>query len=810
MRWLLAATILGFALVGCGDNRLPAAPDVLEAGPVRIDTQTMTLSVAGSPALEMAQFLAIGTTDELEPAHYYDPRGDDLVTLEPIAKARGLDGEWVVLEGGARMKLDACPVGECAILDVDASEVENAAQLQIALPRGADEPLYGTGDSPARANVAGTVREMSLRIDLASDSSLNETHVPVPLVMWPRRGAAMFIADDRPGAIDLGAADPTRVTATFTLPARGAFRIYLYTAQTPLDLVRQYVSLTTKPAVPPRWAFAPQQWRNVHDATSELLDDAQQMRTRDIPGSVMWIDNPWQTAYNSFVIDETRFDHIDDAIATLTAQGYKVVFWSTPYVGKEDELAADRAEGISKDYFITNDAGAAFDWPWQNGPGMLVDFTREGATEWWRERIQRVIARGAAGFKLDFGEEVVPDIGGNIVEFRLAAGDNSSHHNRYAEGYHDAYLGAFPPGEGFLITRAGAWGEQHTNTSIWPGDLDSDFGEHGVIKDGKVAIGGLPSAIARGLGLSVSGYPFYGSDIGGFKDRPTTETLLRWAQYAALGTIMQLGGGGPSHNPWDTTQFDPSAVAIYKRYADLHMQLNPLLWTLALQAGTDGTPVTRPARFVYDCNCDDAMFLLGDNILVAPVITPGATQREVTLPPGMWVERGSGVVLAGGTTVSIPAPLGELPLFFQAGSLVPMFALYADTLLPATAPGVTSYADPAYGSELRLVFTPGTTTALLTLHDGTNATANGASAALTGGSEYHVFTLDIDARAQTGNTLASPSGVTVNSANVPIVGTELELHACAAPGCWLYDSIAKRIQIRVFAPQGQTRAISVH
>jgi alpha-D-xyloside xylohydrolase len=797
---------------GCGDDRLPSAPEVLEAGPVHIDTKTMTLSLAGTPALEMAQFLSIGTVDDgdVDPSHYYDPRGDELVTLVPVAKAQGLDGEWVVLEGGARMKLSPCPVGECAMLDIDASTVDNATQVQLALPRGADEPLYGTGDSPARANVAGTVREMSLRIDLASASSLNETHVPVPLVMWPRRNAAMFVADDRPGAIDLGAADPTRVTATFTLPVRGAFRIYLYTASTPIDLVRQYVALTTKPAVPPRWAFAPQQWRNVHDSTSELLDDAQQMRTRAIPGSVMWIDNPWQTAYNSFVIDEQRFDQIDAAITTLTAQGYKVVFWSTPYVGKEPELAADRAEGVSKDYFITNDSGAAFDWPWQNGPGMLVDFTRDGAATWWRERIQRVIARGAAGFKLDFGEEVVPDIGGNIVEFDLAAGDNSSHHNRYAEGYHDAYLGAFPPGEAFLITRAGAWGEQHVNTAIWPGDLDSDFGEHGVIKDGKASIGGLPSAISRGLGLSVSGYPFYGSDIGGFKDRPTTETLLRWAEYAALGTIMQLGGGGPSHNPWDTAQFDANAATIYKRYADLHMQLGPLLWTLALQAGIDGTPVTRPARFVYDCACDDAMFLLGDNILVAPVVKAGATSREVTLPPGTWVDRASGAVHAGGSTITVPAPLDELPLFFQAGSIVPMFALYADTMLPATAAGVTSYADPAMGSELRLVFSPGTTTALTTLHDGTNATANGANAAITGGSEYHVFTLDIDARVQTDAALASPASVTVNSATVPVAASEVALRTCASPGCWFFDAAAKRLQVRVFAPEGQTRAISIH
>ena len=138
-----------------------------------------------------------------------------------------------------------------------------------------------------------------------------------------------------------------------------------------------------------------------------------------------------------------------------------------------------------------------------------------------------------------------------------------------------------------------------------------------------------------------------------------------------------------------------------------------------------------------------------------------------------------------------------------------MFALYADTLIPTTAPGVTSYYDRALGSELRLVFTPGATTALASLHDGTNATANGGSASITGGSEYHIFTLDIDARAQTGNALAAPANVTVNSASVPLVASEPALQSCAAPGCWFFDAAAKRLQVRVFAPEGQTRAISI-
>ena len=280
---------------------------MLSAGPVTLDTATLTLSLAGAPALTQDHFLSIGTTDSVDPSHYYDPRGDDLVEMTRIEKATGLDGEWLVLAGGTRLQLTECAVANCAILEIDASKHEQAVQLRIALPADPAEPLYGTGDAADRANVAGAVREMSLRVDTSSASSLNETHVPVPLVLWPRRGAALFIADDRPGALDLGKTSPGTVTSTFNLPARGTYRIYLYTASAPLDLVRTYVALTTKPAVPPRWAFTPQLWRNAWQSGAEMRGDANELRTRKIPGSVMWIDNPWQTAYNTHIVDEARF-----------------------------------------------------------------------------------------------------------------------------------------------------------------------------------------------------------------------------------------------------------------------------------------------------------------------------------------------------------------------------------------------------------------------------------------------------------------------------------------------------------------------
>jgi alpha-D-xyloside xylohydrolase len=789
------------ALAACGGDDggddEPEVPATVTVGPVTLTTDPLAVSIAGY--LDLVGYVQVGTVTLVDPAHYYDPRDLAEYTWQRPERAVAVDGDWLVLDTGARIRLVAetdPAVVDSAVLEVDSGAVERAVVVQLALASPPGEPIFGFGSTPAGVNAAGQVREAQFRVDFDSESGLNEQHVPVPLALWPRLGAGMFVEDRRSGAFDLGATDPGLVTATFNLPARGPYRMHLFTADPaePLDLVRRYVALTAKPAVPPRWAFAPMQWRNEHASSDEVLEDAQQMRALGIPDTTIWIDNPWQTGYNTFVFDEERFEDPAGLIAELTALGYKVLLWSTPYVNTTGATAADYSAGLAQDFFVTDDGGGTIVFPWAEGPSGLVDFTRPGATEWWRERIQRVTDLGIDGFKLDYGEDIVPDLAGTLAPFGLAAGDAQDLHGAYQRYYHDAYYGALPPGDGFLLTRAGAWGDQDRNTAIWPGDLDNDFSRHGPDEggeDGKLNVGGLPAAVACGLSLSVSGYPFFGSDIGGFRNgTPETEALIRWTQYAALGTIMQLGGAGPSHNPWDTSLYDPPALDVYREYARLHMDLNPYLWTLALAAGVDGTPVTRPAAFMDDCACDDAMFLVGDAILVAPVIEAGATTREVVLPSGRWFDWWTGEPMSGDgrSTRTVAAPLERMPMWQRADRIVPMFARAADTLAPATAPGVTSYADPAYGRELLLrIVADGT--AEVVLHDGGvgRMTAFGdlgvpAHFVYTPGTDYDIVTFDYHHPGGAGDPM-----ITLGATPLPSVADASALAACGAPGCYLAE-----------------------
>jgi hypothetical protein len=381
------AIVAALALTAaCSDDgpELAPPPATVTAGPLTITTAPLTLAVAAprGGAYTQGAFVEVATVPTVDATRYYDPVADgaDPLTWRAATRATGITADgWLVLDNGARLRVAAEAGAADAALELDASAVDGAVLARVVLPMTAGEPLFGFGETFASADASGQVRELQFRPDARYESGINEAHVPVPLALWPGRGVGWFIRDRRVGAFDLGATRPGEVLATFGLPERGPLRFELFTAAEPLDLVRAYVAATARPALPPRWAFAPQQWRNEHRSTAELLDDARQMRALGIPGSTMWIDNPWQTGYNTFVVDETRFAGIDAALAELAALGYRVLVWSTPYLLPSGATADDYRTAAAAGLFVTDARGQPMSFPWNAGPVGMIDFTNPAA-----------------------------------------------------------------------------------------------------------------------------------------------------------------------------------------------------------------------------------------------------------------------------------------------------------------------------------------------------------------------------------------------------------------------------------------------
>jgi alpha-glucosidase len=212
-----------------------------------------------------------------------------------------------------------------------------------------------------------------------------------------------------------------------------------------------------------------------------------------------------------------------------------------------------------------------------------------------------------------------------------------------------------------VLTRAGYAGVQRYS-AVWTGDNTASW-EH------------LQISIPMLTGLSISGVPFVGADVGGFVGAPDAELYTRWLQAAALTPFLR------THSAWDTPPREPWSFGedytrINRASIELRYRLLPYLYTLFREAEASGAPPLRPLWFDHPGDSKAAIiddeYELGDALLVAPVVAPGARKRDVYFPADAdWIDWYEGVRYAGGSTVSIAAPLDRLPLFVRAGAIVP-------------------------------------------------------------------------------------------------------------------------------------------
>jgi alpha-D-xyloside xylohydrolase len=291
--------------------------------------------------------------------------------------------------------------------------------------------------------------------------------------------------------------------------------------------------------------------------------------------------------------------------------------------------------------------------------------------------------------------------------------------------------------------------------------------------------------------------------------------MARWSEFAAFSTVMELGGGGVSHNVWDFTvsNFDQELLDIYAKYARLHMTLFPYLYSYVAQNSKDGTPIVRAPGMQYP---DDAALaaapyelFFGEDLLVAPVVEAGAQSRQVTLPAGSWVNYWTHEIVTGPATVSVAAPLDTLPLFVRAGAILPELAPDVDTLAPATDPSVVTAEMRA--DQMSIEVFPGDHQTSFELYDGTTFISSKP------GEPGWEFIMDASPVPRTYSvavlwTLVRPEppvsvfgDPTFESSKF---ATQAELDA--APEGWFYDAAAGVVHLKVVtAPVGSTNGIMI-
>ena len=435
--------------------------------------------------------------------------------------------------------------------------------------------------------------------------------------------------------------------------------------------IRTLTRLTGRQRVPPRWALRPQFDRLVRFPAqtpavylSEVRRDLRLIERHRLRVAAYRIE-AWE-----FIPRST----LRRLIQRFRAQGIRVLLYFRAFVGR-DVNGTDRPElfdeAVRRGYVATHADGSPY--VFQSNfiaDAAMIDFTDPAALRWWSRRIAEALDLGADGFMQDFGEQV-------LLDMHFHDGSTGyTMHNRLPVLYHRATRRAIDRyrarhrrrGDVFFYTRTGYSGLPGSvayEGATWPGDENTDWSRSA----------GLAAQAPDMLNRGIAGAYGFGTDIGGYFDvgrtSTTKELFLRWAEWAALTPIFRLHGSvvAGTHAPWT---FDAETVRIYRRLTRLHIAATPLIARLWRHAARTGMPIARPLWLAVPGDrraaLQDQQWLLGPDVLVAPVVQEGVRSRTVYFPRGCWVEPQSGRRYGGRALRRVAAPLGRLPYFFRCGT----------------------------------------------------------------------------------------------------------------------------------------------
>ncbi len=357
--------------------------------------------------------------------------------------------------------------------------------------------------------------------------------------------------------------------------------------------------------------------------------------------------------------DKELYPNLDKKIPEWKEMGIRFLGYINPFIALEGDIYQIASKN---GYCVKDAAGKDYLVTITTFPSAMVDFTNPKAYEWYKSLIkENMIGLGMGGWMADFGEYLP-------IDAVLYSGEDPKVlHNQWpaiwAKMNQEAIAECGKEEEVFFFTRAGHTDTIKNSTMMWTGDQHVDWS----VDDG------LPSVIPATLSLAMSGYGITHSDAGGYTTimhmRRSKELLMRWEEMNVFSPLFRTHEG---NQPVNDAQFDDDEelLAQMARCSKMHGNLKGYLKECVKEQERAGTPVMRPLFYHYDevpAYEEMTEYLLGRDILVAPVIEEGAEERQCYLPKDVWVHLFTGKEYQGGN-VAVKAPIGQPPVFIRRGS----------------------------------------------------------------------------------------------------------------------------------------------
>ncbi len=445
----------------------------------------------------------------------------------------------------------------------------------------------------------------------------------------------------------------------------------------PAEIEESYANVTGKVPMMPDYAMGFWQCKLRYQTQEELLEVAREYKRRNLPISVIVVDFFHWPLQGEWKFDPTYWPDPDAMIAELKEMGIELMVSIWPTV---DYRSENFTEMKNKGYLIRVEKGFPISMDFQ-GNTLHFDSTNPGARDYvWKKAKQNYYDKGIRVFWLDEAEPEYSVY--DFDNFRYYLGPDVQVGNIYPVMYAKTFFdGMKAEGQENIINLLRcAWaGSQKYGALVWSGDIKSSFES-------------LRNQFAAGLNMGIAGIPWWTTDIGGFygadvNDPHFHELLIRWFEYGAFCPVMRLHGyrwpiqpqhgttGGAtclSGAPNEVWSYTDEVYEICKKYLELREAMKPYIKEIMTQAHEKGTPVMRPLFYdfpkdqkAWDC---DTAYMFGDKVLVAPIMEEHQRQTTVYLPEGAeWTNVWTKEQFAGGQSITVDAPLDEIPLFTRDG-----------------------------------------------------------------------------------------------------------------------------------------------
>lgn len=529
------------------------------------------------------------------------------------------------------------------------SESDAPAFIRDMLNISVGESIYGFGEKFTSFVKNGQTVEIW---NSDGGTCTEQSYKSVPFYV-SSRNYGCFINHPEKVTFDVGSENVSKVA--FTIQGEH-LEYFIFGGETIADVISLYTSLTGKPSLPPAYTFG--LWlttsftTNYDEETCSYFID--EMERRNIPLEVFHFDCFWMKEYNwcDFTWDKRMFPDPEAMLSRLKKKGVKICVWINPYIAQRSSLFD---EGMSNGYFIKKKDGSVFQTDmWQ--PGMaIVDFTNPEACRWYASKLKTLCEMGVDSFKTDFGERIPTDVVyyDNSDPYRM--------HNYYTYLFNktvfDFLKEYYGENKACLFARSATTGCQQFPVH-WGGDCSSTYES-------------MWETIRGGLSLCLSGFGFYSHDISGFESTATPDLYKRWSAFGLMSSHSRLHGSSSYRVPWN---FDEESCDVLRHFTKLKGSIMPYLFANAIKTHETGIPMMRATVTEYSSDPAthylDRQYMLGDNLLVAPVFSEDGVCSFYLPGTGIWTDIQTGETLEGGRWYEKKYDYFGMPLFAKPNSII--------------------------------------------------------------------------------------------------------------------------------------------